>query len=246
MKTIAVLTFASAAFGQGSTMPAIQQNALVQQYCAVCHTAAKLAGGLSLETFDATHLDPSLAAMLAGKLKGGAMGASGIAVPDRTTQDALLRALSAQAEGATDWTVTETRNPATQGSILTASFLRESPSPTSAGMPEMYRLALSCHVDTHEAGIQLTWAPTAVPWDGSMSVAVDENAKSTYKVNQGDASALLSTSEKAGAPAFAMHLPERTLTIGNVFPGQTIVFPFAGLNPAFRQRLSACFMGRLR
>jgi hypothetical protein len=33
--------------------PAAQQNALVQRYCAVCHTDAAKNGGLSLEHFDA-------------------------------------------------------------------------------------------------------------------------------------------------------------------------------------------------
>src|SRR5271170_536036 len=99
-------------------MPASQQNAVVQKYCAVCHNDAHLNGGLSLEHFDAAHADPSVAAMivskltglslekvsaaqadpavaatLAGMMKTGAMGAAGIAVPDMTTQQALVIAL---------------------------------------------------------------------------------------------------------------------------------------------------------
>jgi hypothetical protein len=37
-------------------MPAAQQNALVETYCAVCHTDASRNGGLSLQHFDATRL----------------------------------------------------------------------------------------------------------------------------------------------------------------------------------------------
>ena len=52
-------------------MPAAQQNALVQKYCAVCHTDAARNGGLSLEHFDAAQASPSLTAMLLSKLTGG-------------------------------------------------------------------------------------------------------------------------------------------------------------------------------
>ena len=58
----------------GDPMPAPQQNALVQKYCAVCHTDKSRNGGLSLEHFDAAHPDPGVAATMLGKLKSGAMG----------------------------------------------------------------------------------------------------------------------------------------------------------------------------
>jgi len=58
-------------------MPPTRQNALVQQYCAVCHTDAAKNGGLSLEHYDAAQADPALAAMLLSKLRNGAMGAAG-------------------------------------------------------------------------------------------------------------------------------------------------------------------------
>src|SRR5882757_3533382 len=53
-------------------MPVAQQNALVQKYCAVCHTDTARNGGLTLEHFDAAGVDPSLAAMLISKLTSGA------------------------------------------------------------------------------------------------------------------------------------------------------------------------------
>jgi hypothetical protein len=40
----------------------------------VCHDEAKLAGGLSLETFDAAHFDPGVAGMMVSKLEGGRTG----------------------------------------------------------------------------------------------------------------------------------------------------------------------------
>jgi len=54
-------------------MPSAQQNALVQKYCAVCHTDAAKNGGLSLEHFDAALAPPSLTAMLLSKLTGGVL-----------------------------------------------------------------------------------------------------------------------------------------------------------------------------
>ena len=87
-------------------MPVAQQNALVQKYCAVCHTDSARNGGLTLEHFDAAGVDPSLAAMLVSKLRNGALGASGLPVPDKATGGALLLALTAEAAGAHEWTVT--------------------------------------------------------------------------------------------------------------------------------------------
>jgi hypothetical protein len=111
-------------------MPAAQQNALVQKYCAVCHTDAARNGGLSLEHFDAAQASPSLTAMLLSKLTGGvslatvreagssasaaalvdqkmksgAMGA-GIPIPDKVTIDAMIHAFALKSAGATEWTV---------------------------------------------------------------------------------------------------------------------------------------------
>ncbi|MGO9259878.1 MAG: hypothetical protein ACLQU1_26735 [Bryobacteraceae bacterium] len=248
-----------AAYGQGAknqvpavpvalasgSMPVAQQNALVQKYCAVCHTDAKPTGGLSLEKFDAAHPDPSVAAMMVSKLKARAMGAAGIPLPDRMTQDALLSALSAGAVGAGGWTVNRTQSPTTQAPILMVSVLQEVPSARNAGEPDMYRLTLTCHVDTHEAEMQLAWAPGDVPQTGgAMSAAVDGKVPSTYTVDQGEGAAILyATKQNFGVPKFAMPLPAQTLTISNLFPGETVVFPFGGLTQTVRQALSTCFTG---
>jgi hypothetical protein len=266
----------------GDTMPVAQQNALVQTYCAVCHNDAHVNGGLSLQHFDAGDADPGVAAMLVSKLTGGlplekvnaartdpaaaameaskmktgAMGAAGIPVPDRMTQNALVSALSAEAAGASEWTVTQTQNPATQAPMLTASILRETPSPKNTGQADMYRLTLTCDVGTHEDGMQLTWAP-GVPEVGSvMSAVVDGKAPVTYKVEGSEkmfhgatgmsgtgAVLLYATTENSGMPKLMKPLPEQTLTVSGLFGDETVVFPFGGLTPAVRQALSACFNG---
>lgn len=61
------LTFA------GDGMPVARQNAIVQTYCAVCHTDASMNGGLSLEHFDSATAAPSLKAMMLSKITSGAL-----------------------------------------------------------------------------------------------------------------------------------------------------------------------------
>jgi hypothetical protein len=127
----AIMTLPAVAYGQGRAaepMPVVQQNALVQKYCAVCHDDIHRNGGLSLQHFDASNVDPSLAAMMASKLKTGAIGAAGLPRPDQATQDAFFNALDAKSTGSNEWALTRTEDPSTRASLLTASTLRAAPS----------------------------------------------------------------------------------------------------------------------
>jgi hypothetical protein len=54
---VAALAAVPVALASGA-MPVPQQNALVQKYCAVCHSDAHMNGGLSLQHFDAAYPDP--------------------------------------------------------------------------------------------------------------------------------------------------------------------------------------------
>jgi hypothetical protein len=187
-------------------MPVAQQNALVQKYCAVCHTDAARNGGLSLQHFDAAKAAPSLAAMMVSKLtsgapletvkaapwdpaaaalmakkmKGGAMGAAGIPIPDKATIDALINALASKAAGANEWDAGSTQDPVTKAPMVTVSVLRELPAVRNTGEAAMYRLALACNLATHEGEMQLAWAP--VPKAGTLSAAVDGETARTYMV----------------------------------------------------------------
>jgi len=222
-------------------MPAAQQNALVKKYCAVCHTDAARNGGLSLEHFDASHLDPSLAAMLLSKLNNGAFGAAGLPVPEKATVDALLSALSSEAARAHEWTVNETQ------SILTASIVRELPSARNAGQPALYRLVMACNAATQQGEMQLSWSPS--PKTGTLSVSLDGKAPLLYPVEGSEK--MGNGSKGTTGPAAVilwsgsqrLTMPLRSLTISNLFPDETVVFPFAALSQQAREVLSTCFKG---
>jgi mono/diheme cytochrome c family protein len=236
---------AAPARAASDAMPAAQQTALVQKYCAVCHTDGHLNGGLSFEHFDAGHPDPGVVAMIISKLKGGAMGAAGIPMPEKATQDALLSALGVEAAGADRWFVNRAqRRDQSEDSIVTASVTREVPSPTYAKSVDTYRLTLTCRPDNHTGAAVLAWAP-GVPKKGTaFSAGADGKAPSTYTVELNENELFTGATGNQGQGAMPMHmtsLPEQTLTITDVFPGETVVFPFGELTSAMRQELSPCF-----
>ncbi len=216
-------------------MPVAQQNQLVQKYCAVCHTDAARNGGLTLEHFDASHLDPSLAAMLVSKLRSGAMGAAGIPVPDQATKGALLRTLTAEAAGAREWTVSQSQD------MVSAAIVRDLPAARNSGEPALYRLTLTCSAATHQGEMQLSWAPTSK--SGTLTASADGHAPLTYPV-EGEEAMGNGTPGMMGPAAIAlreMPLPLRSLAFSNLFPGESVVFAFDGLPSQARQTLSRCF-----
>ena len=222
MRTIALL-LSAATLQAADLMPHEQQTALVMKYCAVCHTDAARNGGLTLQHFDASKLDPSLAAMLVAKLRTGAMGASGIPRPDESVTQALTAALAAESTGADKWTITN----------QSASILRESAA-------TRYRLVLECNPATREGEIQVSWAPNAT--NGTLHASLDAKAPVTYLVEGTES---MGNGKGANAQRAAIKLrsvmPAQSLAISNLFPNEKVVFPFDTLPEGARQTLSACF-----
>lgn len=259
-------------------MPAAQQNALVQKYCAVCHTDAANNGGLSLEHFDAAEAPPSLTAMLLSKLTGGvlletvreapsnpgaaavvdrkmksgAMGAAGIPIPDKATIDALIQALAMESNGATEWTVQHTDGPAAKAPLVVASILREKPSANSPSEARVYRLIVSCNAATQDGSMQLAWSPASQR--GTLAASVDGRAALSYQVGgsekMGNGSgvvtqglAALTLTDAKFDTVISSSLPAETLTITDLFPGETAVFSFANLPQEAQREFQACFSG---
>jgi hypothetical protein len=258
-----VLVLILAASLAGEPMPSAQQSALVKKYRTVCHTDAVKNGGLTLERFDAAHAAPSLTAIMLSKLtsgvtietaqraasnaeaaafvsqkrKAGAMNAAGIPQPDNATIDALIHAFAMRSRSATEWNVERPK-----ASELTASTLREVPSAKNANEAEVYRLIATCNATTRQGELQLTWSP--VPQSGSLNASVDRKApvkfqvRGSEKMGNGNGHILhgLAAVHLQGLP-----IPADSLTITDLFPGETVVFSFATLPGDARHDLNVCF-----
>ena len=96
--------------------------------------------------------------------------------------------------------------------------------------------------------INTAWAP--VPKAGTLLVSVDGGPTVNFPVEgsekMGNGSQVI-----AGPAAIFLHsskgqgtkilLPGRMLTVSNLFPNESVVFPFEGLNEQARRLLSPCF-----
>jgi hypothetical protein len=180
-------------------MPAAEQDRLVKQHCAVCHSDAAGNGGLSLEHFDAARVPPSLAAVMLSKLAGGlsletiqaapshlpskarvmtaissgAINAAGIAPPASDATYALVDALALAGRGAQQWHVGPEGNAPADRKTVTASILRQVARPED-GQAAMYRLILACDPASKTGEIRLSWSP--LPTEATLLAVVDGRA----------------------------------------------------------------------
>jgi len=232
--------FAAICVPTWAAMPASEQNALVKKYCTVCHTDTAMNGGLSLQNYDAAISEPTLAAMMLSKLNSGAMGAAGNGVPAKAAQEAWLAATKEQAAGATEWFVSR------KDGWVSASIVREVP-PRKPDVKEspIYRLMVACNTLAGDGQIQLTWSPQ--PQTGrTMSATADRNPPVEYTiegkesmgngatVQSGHASVLLSDARK-------LSFPNQSLTVRDLFDGETVEFPFSSLDQQARTKIRTCF-----
>lgn len=223
-------------------LTAARQSALVQKYCAVCHTDTSKNGGLSLQHYDASQPDPTLAAMLLSKLRNGAMGAARLGIPDKDTQNAWIAATTAQAASATQWNVIRGTAPVSKATILTASIVRAVPPRKPGEDSPLYRLTLACDIESREGEIQLTWSP-APQIDRTFSVSTDGMAPVPYKLEGKEVRMGNGTPGTSGLASARLQLkfPARTLAITGLFSGETVVFPFGDLDANAQHQMSACF-----
>jgi hypothetical protein len=235
-----VILGAFATLASGDDLPPSQQNALVRKYCAVCHTDAANNGGLSLEHYDATRNDPPLAAMLLSKLRNGAMGAAGLGVPDKETQAAWIAATVRQASAAERWMVTHTEPSSSRESTVTASVVRRVPPRKAETEAPLYRLTVSCDGATRQGTMLIAWSPEPqtnrtflVSTDGQPGVP--HALTGQEKMGNGTTG----TSGRASA-TLRVPLPEKSLTIAELFPGETVVFSVDALDLRTRRELAAC------
>lgn len=226
-------------------MPAARQNALIKQYCLVCHTDAVRNGGLTLEHFDAAQPHPADAAMIVSKLNTGALGAAGVPPPPRPVSDALVEALVRSSAGSNRWIIANR-----PGAGLTASIVQQLPPAAKGGQPNLYRLTLTCQAETRAGEMQIAWSPD-VPENGRVaSVVVDRQPKRTFKVEGFEkmgtgagmsgpgAARLYSTAPDPKSPQ--LPLPESSLTIASLFGNESVTFSFDGLPPDARRDLANC------
>lgn len=222
IRLVVLVVLASGCLAAGDGMGFASQNALVAKYCAVCHMDRAMAGGLSLQHFDAERAAPSLVAMMLSKLtggvplgqvpsalaseraKGGALNAAGIPRPDDATVDALLRAFAAQAAGAERWVVERDG---------TASVLREAAVKDGTRV-EAYRLVVRCG-----GPMQLAWSPVAQL--GSVVVSADGGAGVRFAVT--------GKVGEAAVDLTGLGVPVERLTVRDLFPGETVTFSFVGV-----------------
>ena len=241
----------------GATMPVAQQNGIVQKYCAVCHDDAKRMGGLSLQNFDAAHPDPNVAGMMVSKLDSGAMGAAGIKQPDRPVVEALRSALVAYAvdakTAAGGWTLKSFNDPTTKRPLVTASMTQDVSLAAPAGQSGSYELTITCEKTSdltkggNASGLAELRLATYTKKGSDASLAGRQMLESVgrsvpFEVDgrRVEAAVQYVSQDNAVAARFMMPLPSHTLTIRNLFPGETVTFPFGQLSPTLREVLSTC------
>jgi mono/diheme cytochrome c family protein len=223
----------------GDLAPA-EQNALVKKYCTVCHTDRANNGGLSLEHYDAARVDPPLAAMMLSKLRNGAMGAAGNGVPEKDMQEAWVLATVRQALGAQNWSVTRSDASASRGSTVAASLVRIVNPRKGEANPPIYRLTLACDTTARQGTILLTWSPEPQT-NRTFVVSADGNAEVPHALSgvekMGNGADVVSGRASA---VLNIPLPSKSLTIADLFPAESVVFPIGELNQQTRRELAAC------
>jgi hypothetical protein len=186
------------------------------------------------------------------------MGAAGIKQPDRQTVTALRSALVSYATDAKNaaggWTFIAFNDPATNRPLVTATMVQEIA--VRNGQSNAYELTITCEKNSDiskggtasnppemrlvtytRAGSPATRTGRDIPVAARSAFAMEIDGKAaTAAPYQGK--------QSAEAATFVVPLPSHTLTIRNLFPNETVSFPFGRLTPTLREVLSTCVTRR--
>jgi hypothetical protein len=259
---LGLMLAASPAFADGPLTAETQDN-LQTLYCVACHDTKQMQGGLDLSSFDSAKPDAAVAYMMASKLRGGAIGAAGIPIPDQATNDAWLAALVEEGKTMTEetrgWTFSLGSDPERHKPLVIASATQEVPA--AEGGERVYQLTLTCHMDdTRGANMELAVfrkdGPQSSPvasfvalnrFPGPVSYEIDGTAAEGFlypwQDNRFYASLKKVTYADLGVPQFPVALPAESLTVRDLFPGETVSFPFDGWSKTVRGVMGVCFSG---
>lgn len=196
---------------------------------------SKLTGGVPLAVARQASSDAAAAALVDKRMKSGAMGASGIPIPDKAIVESLIHAFAVESADATEWNVER------RGEALTASTSREALSPYNNEGAEVYRVIASCKESTREGFLQLSWSPA--PHGGTLVMSVDGGRAAQFQVEDSEKKGYGNGIPFEGLASLALTnqpLPADSLTI-DLFLAQTVKFSFADLPRDARRALSSCF-----
>jgi hypothetical protein len=81
--------------------------------------------------------------------------------------------------------------------------------------------------------------------DRALSPANDGSVRFIYKVDgtPDESARLYVARNNTSAPMALIHIPAQTLTISNLFAGESVAFPFNRLSPIVRRQLATCVPG---
>ena len=135
------------------TMSTGAQNALVQQYCAVCHNDAQNKGGLSLEHFDAAKPDPNVVGLMVDMLKGGDMPPKGRPRPDAATLQAFATSLTSHVGAAPNANASAEPIAMVPAHPVIVSFPHDGDRMASAAQTSVLQtICIQCHTDKRKPG----------------------------------------------------------------------------------------------
>lgn len=190
-----------------------EQNAMIENYCVICHLDTAMNGGLSLEHFDAATVSPPLATILVSKFTTGVpledilkpeldtqiveeielgkrfgapsvMDIAGLPLPTDGEINGFIMAMAQRTNDAERWHIIE------DGEKISADIVRVTSFPVREDQGERdltYRLVLTCDAASGDGEMLLTWSP--VPANGNLEVIVDSNPPLEFVIDEQEAMA---------------------------------------------------------